>query len=102
MFTIYKNLLSLFSKTQGNFKSRLNKKGTKKRNRIKNEYYVGNESNSNSTIIMPEDYYMNVLESQQLLVTGGLYKINNQNLNQSISKEKIKKITEKRTTIFRI
>ena len=98
MFTIYKNLLSLFSKTQGNFKSRLNKKGTKKRNRIKNEYYVGNESNSNSTIIMPEDYYMNVLESQQLLVTGGLYKINNQNLNQSISKEKIKKITEKKNT----
>ena len=38
---------------------------------------------------------MNVLESQQLLVNGGLYKIDLDNINQSVNKETIKKITEK-------
>ena len=96
LFNIYKNLYSLDSKTQNNLTSKSSKKGSK-RKRIKNEYYVGSESNNNSTIIEANDYYMNVLESQQLLVNGGLYRIDNENLynNQNISKEQIKKITEK-------
>ena len=97
IFTIYKNLYSLTSKTQNNLSSKSTKKGSTKRKRIKNEYYVGSESNNSSTIIEANDYYLNVLESQQLLVNGGLYRIDNQNISnsQSISKEQIKKITEK-------
>ena len=97
IFTIYKNLYSLTSKTQNNLTSKSTRKGSSKRKRIKNEYYVGSESNNSSTVIDANDYFLNVLESQQLLVNGGLYRIDNQNIsnNQSISKEQIKKITEK-------
>ncbi len=97
LFTIYKNLYSLTTKTQNNLTSKSTRKGSSKRKRIKNEYYVGSESNNSSTIIEANDYYLNILESQQLLVNGGLFKIDNPNISnsQSISKEQIKKITEK-------
>ena len=46
--------------------------GVKKRKEA-NEYYVGGDSfvNNNSTLIDPNEYYLNVLESQQLLVNSG-------------------------------
>ena len=93
LFIIFKNLFSLSTNEKNKLKSKENKK--LKRKRIKNEYYIGNESKNTSTIIEPNDYYMNVLESQQLLVNGGLYKIDLDNINQSVNKETIKKITEK-------
>ena len=70
-----------------------------------NEYYIGNDStikNNNSTLIDPNEYYLNVLESQQLFVNSGLNKIENDsntsedNANDlNISKEQIQKITTK-------
>ena len=71
-----------------------------------NEYYIGNEStikNNNSTLIDPNEYYLNVLESQQLFVNSGLNKIENDSLTSqenekdtndlNVSKEQIQKIT---------
>ena len=90
-----------------------------KRKKEANEYYVGNDSiiNSRSTLIDPNEYYLNVLESQQLLVNSGLNKIENESdeeteeitdgneINVDInipasnelktSKEQIQKITKK-------
>ena len=90
-----------------------------KRKKEANEYYVGNDSiiNSRSTLIDPNEYYLNVLESQQLLVNSGLNKIENESdeeteeitdgneINMDInlsepnelktSKEQIQKITKK-------
>ena len=73
-----------------------------------NEYYIGNDStikNNNSTLIDPNEYYLNVLESQQLFVNSGLNKIENDSdtseqnesdvNNLNISKEQIQKITSK-------
>ena len=73
-----------------------------------NEYYIGNEStikNNNSTLVDPNEYYLNVLESQQLFVNSGLNRIENdsdtseENENNSndlnISKEQIQKIISK-------
>ena len=95
LFIIFKNLFSLSTKEKNESKPKI----SKRRKRIKNEYYVGNESNSNSTVIEPNDYYLNILESQQLLVNGGLYKIDIDNIsNHSINKEKIKKIIEKESS----
>ena len=75
-----------------------NKKVKRKKVKIKNEYYIGTDSKSYSTIIDSNEYFLAVLESQQLLVNGGLFKINNldyKNNNLNISKSQIKKITEK-------
>ena len=68
-----------------------------------NEYYIGNDStlkNNNSTLIDANEYYLNVLESQQLFVNSGLNKIENdidtENDNDlNISKEQIQKIISK-------
>jgi hypothetical protein len=72
-----------------------------------NEYYIGNEStikNNNSTLIDPNEYYLNVLESQQLFVNSGLNKIEDfldttSNVNDSkdlnVSKEQIQKVITK-------
>jgi hypothetical protein len=46
----------------------------------KNQFYIGNDSsvkNNNSTLIDANEYYLNVLESQQLFVNSGLNKIEN-------------------------
>ena len=45
-----------------------------------NEFYIGNDSyikNNNSTVIDANEYFLNVLESQQLLVNSKLKKIDN-------------------------
>ena len=69
-----------------------------------NEYYIGNDSsiknNNNSTLIDANEYYLNVLESQQLFVNSGLNKIENdvdtENDNDlNVSKEQIQKIISK-------
>ena len=78
-----------FSMTNKSIKMRQNNTGIKKRKEA-NEYYVGNDSfiNSNSTLIDPNEYYLNVLESQQLLVNSGLNKIGNE------SEEETEEITD--------
>ena len=46
-----------------------------------NEYYIGNDStlrNNNSTMVDANEYFLNVLESQQLLVNSRLKKIENE------------------------
>ena len=65
--------------TKASTKTKFNNSGFKRR-KEPNEYYVGNESfvNNNSTLIDPNEYYLNVLESQQLLVNSGLNKIDNE------------------------
>ena len=55
-----------------------------------NEYYIGNDStlrnNNNSTVVDANEYFLNVLESQQLLVNSRLKKINNDtDTNQNIN-----------------
>ena len=54
-----------------------------------NEYYIGNDStirNNNSTVVDANEYYLNILESQQLLVNSRLKKINNETeINQNIN-----------------
>ena len=74
----------------------------------KNQFYIGNDSsvkNNNSTLIDANEYYLNVLESQQLFVNSGLNKIENfldtsdENDNDTndlnVSKEQIQKIITK-------
>ena len=83
-----------------------------------NEYYVGSEpslKNNNSTLVDQSEYFLHILESQQLLVNSKLKRIENisdsetneensekDNLNENennsklnISKEQINKITDK-------
>ena len=56
-----------------------------------NDYYIGNDStirNNNSTLVDVNEYYLNILESQQLLVNSKLKKIEDENeYNKSISNE---------------
>jgi len=89
-----------------------------KRKKEANEYFVGNSSilNNSSTLIDPNEYYLNVLESQQLLVNSGLNKIEDESDEETeeisdnnpinnmpypvpnelnASKEQIQKITKK-------
>ena len=75
----YSNKLSNSLKsTKMSTRTKLNSSGFKRRKEA-NEYYVGGDSfvNNNSTLIDPNEYYLNVLESQQLLVNSGLNKIEN-------------------------
>ena len=73
-----------------------------------NQYYIGNDSsvkNNNSTLIDANEYYLNVLESQQLFVNSGFNKIendfdnsedNDNNTNElNVSKEQIQKMMVK-------
>ena len=86
-----------------NYNSYLDNKIPNQNNNIRkkkeiNEYYIGNDStikNNNSTVVDANEYYLNILESQQLLVNSKLKKINNetetnQNLNiqENIEKNK--------------
>ena len=78
-----------------------------RKNKEINEYYIGNEStikNNNSTLIDPNEYYLNILESQQLVVNSALNKIendsetseeNNNTNDLNLSKEQIQKKTSK-------
>ena len=81
-----------FSMINKSIKFRQNNAGIKKRKEA-NEYYVGNDSliNNNSTLIDPNEYYLNVLESQQLLVNSGLNKIGNESDEET---EEISEINE--------
>ena len=90
LFIIFKNLYNLginnsYDNANNNSfrnkykKINLNKKNRKKnviRNIEPNEYYVGTDSSRNcSTVLDINEYYLNILESQQLLVNNGLNKI---------------------------
>ena len=111
-----------FSITNKSIKAKPNSSAGFKKRKELNEYFLGNESiiKNESTLIDPNEYYLNVLESQQLLVNSGLNKIenesdeeadeisdnndennNNENTNKEIkdefntSKEQIQKIIKK-------
>ena len=62
-----------------------------KKGKEPNEYYIGNNSianNSNSTLIEINKYYLNVLESQKLLVDSGFSKKNfNEETNDNSDNE---------------
>ena len=82
-----------------------------------NEYYIGTEHsmNNNSTQVDQNEYFLHILESQQLLVNSKLKKIENisddeskveneeeidlENNNINISKDQINKITDKSKAI---
>ena len=52
-----------------------------------NDYYIGNDSNlrnNNSTLVDVNEYYLNILESQQLLVNSKLKKIEDENENNEV------------------
>ena len=69
-----KNNINLIKNESNNSEENLRKK------KEKNEYFIGNDSsikNNNSTLIDANEYYLNVLESQQLFVNSGLNKIEN-------------------------
>ena len=98
--------LNLVKKDSNNISEESNSNIRKKKE--VNQYYIGNDStikNNNSTLIDANEYYLNVLESQQLFVNSGLNKIENysdtseENNNDSkelnISKEQIQKIITK-------
>ena len=102
---INKNDNNINNNTNGSSNSNSNSNLRKKKEI--NQYYIGNDStikNNNSTLIDPNEYYLNVLESQQLFVNSGLNKIendldtseendNNNNSNElNVSKEQIQKI----------
>ena len=83
LFEIFKNLSNL-KDSYNNYTSINNSSSIfKKRNRKNilkykeiNEYYIGTDSSRNgSTILDLNEYYLNILESQQLLVNSGLNKI---------------------------
>ena len=102
-----KNLnLNLVKKDSNNASEESNSNLRKKKE--VNQYYIGNDStikNNNSTLIDANEYYLNVLESQQLFVNSGLNKIenfsdtseenNNDSKDLNVSKEQIQKIITK-------
>ena len=68
----------------GNYVNKSTSSATKRRNKNKkknkeiNAYYVGTDSSrSSSTILDYNDFYLNILESQQLVVNSRLNRINN-------------------------
>ena len=90
LFEIFKNLSNLKDSYNHNYTSMNNNSSIfKRRNRANflkykeiNEYYIGTDSSRNgSTILDLNEYYLNILESQQLLVNSGLNKINDLSLS---------------------
>ena len=92
LFEIFKNLSNLkesYSNINNNMSLNINSitginKNSKRKNKPKkkhkevNTYYVGTESSkSTSTVLDLNEYYLNILESQQLVVNSKLNKINN-------------------------
>ena len=68
------------NKTTNQKNSNNNANNIRKKKEI-NEYYIGNDStlrNNNSTMVDANEYFLNVLESQQLLVNSRLKKIENE------------------------
>ena len=75
--TIYSTKFSITNKS---IKTRPNSSAGFKKRKEFNEYYVGNDSiiKNESTLIDPNEYYLNVLESQQLFVNSRLNNIENE------------------------
>ena len=70
------NSLTGINKNNSTITKRRNK--NKKKHKEVNAYYVGTESSkSSSTVLDLNEYYLNILESQQLVVNSKLNKINN-------------------------
>ena len=93
LFEIFKNLSNLKDSYNSNnitcvnnsisiFKKR-NKQNALRHKEI-NAYYIGTDSSRNgSTILDLNEYYLNILESQQLLINSGYNRINDLSLNIS-------------------
>ena len=91
LFEIFKNLSNLKDSYNSNnitcvnnsisiFKKR-NKQNALRHKEI-NAYYIGTDSSRNgSTILDLNEYYLNILESQQLLINSGYNRINDLSLN---------------------
>ena len=90
LFEIFKNLSNLKDSYNTNYTNinnsisifrRRNRKNMLKHKEI-NAYYIGIDSSRNgSTILDLNEYYLNILESQQLLVNSGLNKITDLSLS---------------------
>ena len=73
------------NKSTSSISKRRNK--NKKRHKEVNAYYVGTDSSrSGSTILDLNEYYLNILESQQLVVNSKLNRINNYYFNEENNK----------------
>ena len=100
-------------KSKSNYNYNINNSSRKKKEL--NEYYIGTEHSlkNNSTLVDQNEYFLHILESQQLLVNSKLKKIDNisaneskaeneeeietenNNININSSKDQINKITDK-------
>ena len=98
LFEIFKNLSNLKDSYSSNNYTNINNsisifKRKNKKNLLKhkevNAYYIGTDSSRNgSTILDLNEYYLNILESQQLLVNSGFNKISDLSLsNEDKDKE---------------
>lgn len=101
------------TKSKSNTNYNFNGNAIRKKKEL-NEYYIGGDHSikNNSTLVNQNEYFLHILESQQLLVNSKFKKVDyiadteskdeneenveeNENSNLNISKEQIRKITEK-------
>ena len=101
------------TKSKSNTNYNFNRNSLRKKKEL-NEYYIGGDHSikNNSTLVNQNEYFLHILESQQLLVNSKFKKVDyisdteskedneenveeNENTNLNISKEQIRKITEK-------
>ena len=101
------------TKSKSNTNYNFNGNSIRKKKEL-NEYYIGGDHSikNNSTLVNQNEYFLHILESQQLLVNSKFKKVDyiadteskdeneenveeNENSNLNISKEQIRKITEK-------
>ena len=75
------------NKSTSTISKRRNKNKNKKKHKEINSYYVGTDSSrSGSTVLDLNEYYLNILESQQLVVNSKLNRINNYYPNEENDK----------------
>ena len=76
------NGVTSINKSTGNSSIQKRRNKNKKRHKEINAYYVGTDSSrSGSTVLDLNEYYLSILESQQLVVNSGLNRITNYYLN---------------------
>ena len=83
------NINEILDKNKVLFENAQNPNNIRKKKEI-NDYFIGNDSTirNNSTLVDVNEYYLNILESQQLLVNSKLKKIEDENeYNKSINNE---------------
>ena len=81
---------AILDKNKNNYCNAQNQNNVRRKKEI-NDYFIGNDStirNNNSTLVDVNEYYLNILESQQLLVNSKLKKIEDENDNNQIINNK--------------